>query len=119
MPRVKKTDAFILTEENKKLSDEIAKARKKIAENEAKMKENAEKIQMEQLGRITSSGYKLDEVAVLIEAMAKKGISVQDIMSLIDDEKASENKYDEKDNAETTDQNAEIDKMMASLPSYD
>lgn len=113
MPRVKKvTDETVLREENEKLSGEIAKARQKIADAEAKMKENSEKIQMEQLNRIAKSGYKLDEVVKLIEVMASKHVAVQDIMSLIDD-------GDEKDNPETPIQNDELDKMMASLPSYE
>lgn len=113
MPRVKKTTAS-LTEENKRIANEIAKL-------EAQMKVNAEKIHKDQLNRIENSGFALEEVVKLVEEMAKKNISVQDMLSLIDDASADEKA--EQKVEDTGEINAEsekaLDEMMASLPSYD
>lgn len=112
MPRVKKTTAN-LTEENKRIANEIAKL-------EAQMKVNAEKIHKDLLNRIDNSGFALEEVVKLVEEMAKKNISVQDMLSLIDDAAAEKLEQKAEDIGEI---NAESEKalneMMATLPSYD
>lgn len=111
MPRVKKTTAN-LTEENKRIANEIAKL-------EAQMKVNAEKIHKDLLNRIDNSGFALEEVVKLVEEMAKKNISVQDMLSLIDDaaEKLEQKAEDIGEiNAESE---KALNEMMATLPSYD
>ena len=111
MPRVKKTTAN-LTEENKRIANEIAKL-------EAQMKVNAEKIHKDLLNRIDKSGFALEEVVKLVEEMAKKNISVQDMLSLIDDaaEKVEQKAEDIGEiNAESE---KALNEMMATLPSYD
>lgn len=111
MPRVKKTTAN-LTEENKRIANEIAKL-------EAQMKVNAEKIHKDLLNRIDNSGFALEEVVKLVEEMAKKNISVQDMLSLIDDaaEKVEQKAEDIGEiNAESE---KALNEMMATLPSYD
>ena len=116
MPRVKKSEN--LTEENEKLSNEIAKAEARNAEAKAKMKENTERIQKEHMSKITNSGFTLDEVVMLVQTMAEKKVSVQDILSLIQDDPAENSKSTE-ENEKASEGNNELNKIMASLPSYD
>ena len=123
MPRVKKATVNLnLAEENEKLSSEIAKAEAKIAEAKAKIKANTEKIFREKIDKIVNSGYTLDEVISLIEVMVKKNVTIQDIISHIDESPSAEPSEPKFDNAdpEVSEKDAEeLNKMMASLPSYD
>ena len=123
MPRVKKTIANQnLAEENEKLSSEIAKAEAKIAEAKAKIKANTEKIFREKIDKIVNSGFTLDEVISLIEVMVKKNVTIQDIISLVDDSSPAEPSEPKSENAdpEVSEKDVEeLNKMMATLPSYD
>ena len=123
MPRVKKAAANLnLAEENEKLSSEIAKAEAKIAEAKAKIKANTEKIFRDKIDKIVNSGFTLDEVISLIEVMVKKNVTIQDIISLIDDSSAAEPSEPKSENSdpEVSEKDAEgLNKMLASLPSYD
>lgn len=123
MPRVKKAIANQnLAEENEKLSSEIAKAEAKIAEAKAKIKANTEKIFREKIDKIVNSGFTLDEVISLIEVMVKKNVTIQDIISLVDDSSPAEPSEPKSENAnlEISEKDAEeLNKMMATLPSYD
>ncbi|MBP1546580.1 MAG: hypothetical protein J6A37_08265 [Oscillospiraceae bacterium] len=118
MPRVKKS-AVNLAEQNKKIADEIAKL-------EARMKANSEKIRKEQLNRIENSGIELEDVVELVEMMSIKNISVQDILSLIDDtppadepETSQKSVENEKITENITADEKALDEMLATLPSYD
>lgn len=121
MPRVKKSTVN-LAEENEQLSSEIAKAEAKIAEAKAKIKANTEKIFREKIDKIVNSGFTLDEVISLIEVMVKKNVTIQDIISLIDDNPStgSSEMKSEAAEPEANEKDAEeLNKMLASLPSYD
>ena len=119
MARTKKEEALsALQEEKQKLNDEIEKTKKKIADAETKRKKLEERIRTEQVNKITKSGFSLDDIIVLVEWLNKNKLSINDVLSLLGDSSTAE-KASVSNETKQEPANEDIDKMMASLPSYD
>lgn len=121
MARTKKEEALsALQEEKQKLNEEIEKTKKKIADAEAKRKKLEERIRTEQVNEITKSGFSLDDIIALVERLNKNKLSLNDVLSLLgDDSDTTAEKASVSNETQQEPVNEDIDKMMASLPSYD
>lgn len=73
-----------LEQQNIKLEGDIENAKKAIILAEQKIKDNKNKIRESEIKAIQSYGYELKDVKRLVEALSVNGLSIDDVISLIE-----------------------------------